>query len=54
MRAIKEVFPMDPKEREAYLESMTPDARAWFYMREQKALEELGLLWPKNENTNER
>jgi hypothetical protein len=43
---IHEKFPMKPKDRERLLYSMTPDARARFYEREMKALQELGLLWP--------
>jgi hypothetical protein len=32
---------MKPRERERLLESMTPDARAWFYDREMAALKTL-------------
>lgn len=42
-RVIKEVFPMNPRDRQEYLESLTPDARAWFYERELKALGEIKL-----------
>jgi hypothetical protein len=31
-------FPMEPRERDRLLHSMTPDARAWFYDREVEAL----------------